>query len=306
MDIRDTLFFKQADLLLQILPIVSEFENFALKGGTAINFFVRDVPRISVDIDLTYLPLDDRTTALQNISDHLNNIAGQCESMFPGVSLQSKRRDGFLYGLTVAVKGAIIKVEPNTTIRGSVYPAAKRTLAPKAQELFARSVEIQTLSLEDLYGGKICAALDRQHPRDLYDIHILLQNEGITEKVRRAFIVYLLSHNRPISELLDPQLKTDLEETYKETFEGMAFDPVELDDLVESWRSLVTMIKAQLTDEEKEFILSFKRKSPAWDLFPIPGIKNFPAIQWKLQNIRRMSKQKHKQALEKLEKVLSG
>lgn len=118
--------------------------------------------------------------------------------------------------------------------------------------------------------------------------------------------IYLLSHNRPISELLDPQEKDNLQEVYQETFEGMTFTPVTLDELIETWKLLVKKIKEELSDNEKKFILSIKNKVPEWDLFPVKGIQNLPAIQWKLINLDRMSKSKHKQALEKLEKVLNG
>jgi predicted nucleotidyltransferase component of viral defense system len=57
---KDTVFFRQAELLLRILPLIYKEYVFALKGGTAINFFVRDLLRLSVDIDLTYLPLKNR------------------------------------------------------------------------------------------------------------------------------------------------------------------------------------------------------------------------------------------------------
>ena len=133
-----------------------------------------------------------------------------------------------------------------------------------------------------------------------------MKNEGLTEKVRQAFIVYLLSHNRPISELLDPQQKDNLEEVYQETFEDMTFTPVSLEELIETWKLLVKKIKGELTDNEKKFILSIKKKAPEWNLFPIQRIKNLPAIQWKLINLDRMSTSKHKQALKKLEKVLNG
>ena len=125
MDIRDTLFFKQADLLLQVLPIISKNSNFALKGGTALNFFVRDLPRISVDIDLAYIPLDDRDIALSNINDHLQNVISQCKRMFSDVSVGSKKRNDLIYGLTINSGGVGIKIEPNTIIRGSVYPPEK-------------------------------------------------------------------------------------------------------------------------------------------------------------------------------------
>jgi predicted nucleotidyltransferase component of viral defense system len=306
MDIRETPYYKQVDLLLQILPVISEIENFALKGGTAINLFLRDLPRLSVDIDLTYLPLDDRSTALENIDSHLTHIAEKCQGMFKDCQISTKQQNGLLYGLTIARSNVAVKIEPNTTIRGAVFPAITLRLCSKAQDLFGRSVEIQSLSTEDLYGGKICAALDRQHPRDLYDVYFLMKNEGLTEKVRQAFIVYLLSHNRPISELLDPQLKDNLEEVYQETFEGMTFKPFTLDDLIETWKLLIQKIKRELTDNEKKFILSIKKKAPEWDLFPIDGIQNLTAIQWKLINLDKMGKTKHKQALVKLEKVLNG
>lgn len=299
MDIRETPYFKQADLLLQILPVISEIENFALKGGTAINLFLRDLPRLSVDVDLTYLPLHDRSTALENIDNHLTHIAEKCQDMFRDCQISTKQQKGLLYGLTIARSDAAVKIEPNTTIRGAVFPATNLRLSSKAQEVFGRSVEIQALSLEDLYGGKICAALDRQHPRDLYDVYFLMNNEGLTEKVRQAFIVYLLSHNRPISELLEPQLKDNLEEVYQETFEGMTFTPVSLEELIETWELLIQTIKRDLTDNEKKFILSNKKKAPEWDLFPIEGIKNLPAVQWKLINLDRMSKSKHKQGFNK-------
>lgn len=225
MDVRETLYFKQVDLLLQVLPVISEIEDFALKGGTAINLFVRDMPRLSVDIDLTYLPIDSRDTALQNISNHLTDISSEIQRVFPDTQITSKQKNGVSYGLTIRRGEAAIKVEPNTTLRGTVFPPAVRTLSPKAEELFERSVMMQNLSTEDLYTGKLCAALDRQHPRDLYDVYYLLQNEGITDNIRQTFIVYLLSHNRFISELLNPQLKNDLKETFVETFEGMTFEP---------------------------------------------------------------------------------
>lgn len=304
MDLSDTPYYKQTDLLLQVLPIIAKFDDFALKGGTAINLFIRDLPRLSVDIDLTYLPLDDRNTALLNISSHLIQISEECQAMFNDCQISTKKYMGNLYALTVTHNGTSIKIEPNTTIRGVVFPSETLKLCSKAQDMFGRSIDIRTLSFEDLYGGKLCAALDRQHPRDLYDIYHLYRNEGITDKTRQAFIVYLLSHNRPIAELLDPQLKSDLGETFQESFEGMAFDPVPLDDLVKTWKMTIQKLNNDFNEEEREFILSFKRKSPEWDLFPVKEIRHLPAVQWKMMNLKRMSSKKHTEACEKLERVL--
>ncbi|MCH8495680.1 MAG: nucleotidyl transferase AbiEii/AbiGii toxin family protein [Balneolales bacterium] len=304
MNIRETLYFKQVDLLLNILPLVSRIEDFALKGGTAINLFVQDFPRLSVDIDLTYLPMEDRKTTLERIDSHLKEIGDRCQQFLPGIELNYKVKQNLAYGLIVNRKEVVVKIEPNTTLRGSVFPVSILPLAKNVEEMFERTMEIRTLSVEDLYGGKLCAALDRQHPRDLFDVYHLYRNVGITDRIRQAFIIYLLSHNRPIAELLDPQLKDDLVETYQESFEGMAFDPVPLDDMVETWKTVVQKLNHDFTEDEREFILSFKRKSPDWDLFPIKDIRHMPAIQWKLMNLEKMSSKKHKTAYEKLERLL--
>src|SRR4030042_458161 len=194
---KDTVFFRQAELLLRVLPFVNEEEIFALKGGTAINFFLRDLPRLSVDIDLTYLPVNDRETALTDIEKALIRISERVEKTIPGVR---------------------------------VFPKETRALCQKAQDLFEVSIEARTLSFEDLYGGKACAALDRQHPRDLFDIDMLFKNEGITEKIRKAFIVYVVSHSRPMVELLNPHWG-DLRPAFEKEFQGMVVEPVTAEEL---------------------------------------------------------------------------
>ncbi|MGH7808573.1 MAG: nucleotidyl transferase AbiEii/AbiGii toxin family protein [Thermodesulfobacteriota bacterium] len=182
---KDSPFFKQAELLLQILPYIDKERIFALKGGTAINFFVRELPRLSVDIDLTYLPLSERSSALSDISESLNRIATNIANSFSDLRRNNIKdgETGLISGLIVQKSGFTVKVEPNPVIRGTVFLPQESRLNKKAEDLFEISVIMQILSFEDLYGGKICAALDRQHPRDLLDIKFLLENEGITEKL---------------------------------------------------------------------------------------------------------------------------
>ncbi len=118
-----------------------------------------------------------------------------------------------------------------------------------------------SVSHADLYGGKICAALDRQHPRDLFDIKLLLENEGITAEVRKAFVVYLASHNRPIHEVLKPNF-LDIQAIYKSDFEGMTEDNVSLIDLINTRKQLVEILNSQLTDNDRQFLLSLKMGEP--------------------------------------------
>ena len=182
-------FYKEANLMVQMIPEVAKENCFALKGGTAINFFWRDMPRLSVDLDLTYLPIEDRNTSLANISVALDRIATSIEKVHTNLKVQRTRAKGSqrISKLVVIDRDAQIKIEPNEVIRGFVFPAQERDLCSRAEILFEKTASITTLSFADLYGGKLCAALDRQHPRDIYDMKVLLENEGITDEIRKAF-----------------------------------------------------------------------------------------------------------------------
>ena len=303
---KDTPFFKQADLLIQVMPFVNAESCFALKGGTAINFFVRDFPRLSVDIDLVYLPVEDRPTTLRGIDAALQRIAAKIRRSMPAVLVRKHRAasDKLLIKLTVRTSdGVEVKIEPNTVLRGTLHPTTERTLSPKAVETFGRSVTARVVSLPDLFAGKLCAALDRQHPRDLFDVHGLFAAEGIRDDIRRAFVVYLASHDRTMSELLAPHRK-DLKQVFAEQFEGMTFAPVSLSDLEHTRERLIEQINADLTGDEKEFLLSMKRLDPKWELLGLPGVERLPGPQWKLYNLRKMDPAKRRAAEERLRQTL--
>ncbi len=303
---KDSPYFKQAELMLKTIPHVAAETCFALKGGTAINLFVRDMPRLSVDIDLTYLPVDEpRDTALKKMSEALDRIADAIKKTIAGTRVQETRAHASNRAtrLTVSAGPTRIKIEPNEVIRGSVYPAEERELTRRAEDLFELSVTAQTLSLADLYGGKLCAALDRQHPRDLFDVKLLLDHEGITDEIRKAFVVYLASHDRPMHELLDPKPK-NVRRIFDNEFTGMTVDPVSYEDLINAREMLVATLRKELTSGEKEFLLSLKAGQPKWNSIGIKGIENLPAVQWKLMNIEKIGAKKQKELLEKLRRVL--
>ena len=165
------------------------------------------------------------------------------------------------------------------------------------------SATVQTLSVADLYGGKLCAALDRQHPRDFFDLMILLEHESLTEEIRKAFLVYLVSGVRPMNELLDPRY-VDIHSVFERQFQGMSDREVTYQELEEARRRIVALIRSSLTSSERDFLLSIKEGEPRWHSLGIPGVEALPAIQWKLENIRRMDPKKHAQALDKLRRVL--
>jgi hypothetical protein len=162
---------------------------------------------------------------------------------------------------------------------------------------------MRVVSLAELYGGKLCAALDRQHPRDFFDVHGLFQAEGITDNIRLSFVIFLASHDRPMSELLNPNRK-DLKQVFTDQFEGMTLDPVPLTVLENAREQLIERINTDLTTAEREFLLSMKRLEPKWELLGMPGVERLPGPRWKLYNLRRMDPTKRLAAEEVLRRKL--
>ena len=301
---RDNPYFPQVSLLVGVLPFVAPENCFALKGGTAINLFIRDMPRLSVDIDLAFLPLSDRATALKESGAALGRIQAALQAVSPPYSVQvAKREDGHASRLLVSERGATIKIEVSPVFRGMVYPEATLRIVPAAEAMFGFA-EVRSLSFEDLYAGKIVAALDRQHPRDLFDIKLLLENEGISAKLFRAFLVYLISHGESMARVIHPRPKP-LKELYEKQFKNMSAIEVSLEELEAARLALVSALHAHIDDSVKEFLLSFKSGQPQWDLLGVDHAPDLPAIRWKLHNLTRMSATQRDAAIAELERVLN-
>ena len=246
----DNPFYAQVRLLVGVLPFVARERCFALKGGTAINLFVRDLPRLSVDIDLAFVPIGSREAAFAEIDAALRRIGASAEAEF-----------GF--------------------------------------------AEIQVLSFEDLYAGKIVAALDRQHPRDLFDVKLLLEAEGISDNLFRAFLVYLVSHDGSIARVINPAAKS-LRELFERQFAQMTAAPVTLEALEQTRTNLIEALHAKLDDDAKAFLLSFKGGEPQWDLLGVKHAPQLPAVRWKLTNLERMRPDQRQKEIENLERVLEA
>lgn len=301
----DNAYARQAELLLRVLPFIDKEPVFALKGGTAINFFVMDLPRISVDIDLTYLPVEERDLSLNGISDALTRISKNIEDRIPGIKIFSKKTKGteFVAALFLRVHDASVKIEPNLILRGSVFIPERKMISLKARELFGMYMECQILSENELYAGKICAALDRQHPRDLFDIQMLFRTDKFSNDMRKAFIVYLISHDRPMVELLNPGL-SDIKPVFETEFKGMTLENITCEDLEKTRDELIAIINGRMTMQEKQFIVTVKEGKPQWNLLGLDGIESLPAVKWKLMNIKKMDPSKHAKAVRKLRDCL--
>jgi hypothetical protein len=176
-------------------------------------------------------------------------------------------------------------------LRSSLFAPEKKALSPLAQKEFKVEVEVQCLGLADTFGGKICAALDRQHPRDLFDVKNLFENEGITRDIMDSFIFYLVSHNRPINELLAPNLK-NIENEYENEFLTMTLVDISLNKLLDTRIKLIENLKTLLTNQDKDFLISFISNEPDWSKVRNEKIKDFPSVRWKLLNQEKMGKKK--------------
>jgi predicted nucleotidyltransferase component of viral defense system len=286
----------QVSLLLSILPEVGKEDCFALHGGTAINLFVRDMPRLSVDIDLTYIPVKDRATSFSNISQALLRIKATVEAIIPNTQITHKEKE---LKLLIATNQAQIKLEVSQVMRGIIAAASEMVLCDKAQNEFDAFCSIPVVTIGQLYGGKICAALDRQHPRDLFDVKHLLENEGFANEIKTGFLFCLLGSKRPINEMLYPNL-LDQRAAMANQFEGMSDEPFTYKDFEATRNLLVQTIRKNLTDVDKQFLLSFESGTPDWSLY---NFENYPAVQWKLQNLQKLKEinaEKHSAQLKEL------
>lgn len=295
---------RQAALLVRALPLVAVETCFALKGGTAINLFVRNMPRLSVDIDLTYLPVADREASLREIDAAMRRVASSIETGIHGTHVRRSALQGenCITKLFIRANGVQIKIEVTPVLRGCVYDPATMSVSPRVEDQFGFA-EIQVVSFPDLYAGKIVAALDRQHPRDLFDVRDLLANEGISDELRKAFIVYLLSHNRPMAEVLAP-VRLDITAEFRRGFAGLTETTVSLDELLQAREDLMAAIVGNMPADHRRFLITVKRGEPEWALLELPGADALPAVRWRLENLAKLDAMKRAASLSRLGEVL--
>jgi predicted nucleotidyltransferase component of viral defense system len=285
----NAIYLATARLLTEIAPVVFESGIFALKGGTAINLFLREMPRLSVDLDLVFtdhrLP---RAEALGAINEALRVARDQLAKRRLKVQAVSAADMGETK-LLVQRDDISVKIEVNTVIRGTVHPTKTMALTAAASDALMADIELPLLSPEDIYGGKLVAAMDRQHPRDLFDVMELFAHGGITPEIRRAFVVYLASHNRTLHEVLFPTPK-DIRLAYEGSFAGMTAEPVTMEALLETRDRLFQELPAALDANEREFLRTLVHVEPDWALLGIAHLKELPAIRWRLQNLEKLAR----------------
>jgi len=297
------LYRKQVALLIRIMPLVYKIPDFAVHGGTAINLFVKNMPRYSVDVDLTYIPLKNREESLQEINNHLIALKQQIEKAIPGIRVIHKPA---VWKLLCTQDNAMVKIEVNGTKRGIIGEVEDRELCEMAKEEFKMGCVARVVPFSLLYGGKIAAALGRQHPRDLFD-YKYMKIESFAD-VKDGLMFYLLGSDKPLIESLQPN-PIDQEQALENQFQGMSDVPFDYADFEATRKGLIEKVNQNLADTDKEFMLSFESGSPDWDKCCAGDLSSYPSIQWKLKNIQTLKKtnpSKFNEGVGKLRQFLFG
>lgn len=288
---------RQVALLIRIMPLVFRIKDFAVHGGTAINLFYRNLERLSVDIDLTYIPLKGREESLKEINAQLSQLKKEIEQAVPGIKVIHKSN---VWKLECFKDGTKIKLEVNGTKRGLIEPPVVMQLCESARETFHLNCYANIVSWSQLFGGKICAALSRQHPRDLFDCRRITADEF--ESVKPGFILCLLGSDKPIVESFAPN-PIDQSEAMENQFNGMTYTAFSYQEYESARANLISIVNDGLTEDDKQFLISFEAGAPDWSKCCAGNLEMYPSVKWKLQNISTLKSknpQKHKEGVNKL------
>jgi len=291
----NSLYKEQVRLLLRILPVIYREEDFAVHGGTAINLFVKNLPRYSVDVDLTYIPLGPRDKSLAEIDKKLAAISRQLQRAVPEINIHPVPNK-----LLCTLGRSTVKIEVNGIKRGLIGPTIDLQLCNKAQAEFGMYSKARVVSLEQLYGGKIGAALSRQHPRDLFDYNYMDTDKIVG--LKRGFMFALLGSDRPFVESLSPH-EINQHEALENQFRGMTDLPFTYENFENTREHLVKFVNASLNEEDKTFLISFEEGYPQWESSAYNDFMEFPSVQWKLQNVNKLKTQnpaKHRKEVRRL------
>jgi len=259
------------------------------------------MPRLSIDIDLTYILLKNRNESLQEINNNLFYLKQQIERTIPGIRVIHKPTVWKL----LCIKGEdIVKIEVNGTKRGIIGEVEEWELCEKAQWEFKMSCKARIVPISILYGGKIAAALSRQHPRDLFDYkYMQIESFG---KIKDGLMFYLLGSDKPLVESLQPNL-LDQKQALKNQFQGMTDVPFDYTDFETTRKVLIEKVNQNLTNADRDFLISFEFGVPIWDKCCAGNLNGYPSIQWKLKNIlilKETNPSKFNKGIEKLRRFL--
>lgn len=301
----DSRYAERVKLLVEILPTLAEEKRFALKGGTAINLFERDLPRLSVDIDVTWLPAGEFAGDTREISAALERIGETLRSGPLRLQVQASGTESTrVHRLVASRNRARVQIETTPVMRGTVHPTRTMRVRPSVEQAFGFA-EIQVLDFADLYAGKLAAALSRQHPRDLFDLQPLLDEGRLDVRLWRTFLVYLTCSPRPAAELLAPKEPREFERAFDAHFRGMTAAPVTAKSLMDVRARLLRRVSEMLDAPSRAFLESVEREAPDFALLGLPHAADLPGVRRKLSNLGQRSAAKRAADYEQLAAFLA-
>ena len=283
----DRAYIETARLMLLVAPQVFRAPDFAMKGGTALNIFLHDMPRLSVDIDVAFTNhTASRGEALQTIRRELKALCERLETLgVKGTPVGTEDSEDVKILVSRGTVNA--KIEVNYNFRGTLIPPRAVRITESARRVFAADFSIPALAKEELYGGKLVAALDRQHPRDFFDVREMFFGGHFDPGVVDCFVCYLAGHNRTVHDVLSSTDK-NFSAIYEEQFVGMTARPVSISELEQARADLRAALDRHLQDRHKQFLLGLVRLEPEWDLMPFAHLRELPALKWKLLNLEQL------------------
>ena len=302
----DNRYAERVKLLVEILPTLAEEKRFALKGGTAINLFEHDLPRLSVDIDLTWLPVGDFASDVRDISAALEAIGERLRTGPLRLQVQTSGTEATgVHRLIASRNRSRVQIETTPVMRGTVHPVRTMRVRPGVERNFGFA-EMQVLDFADLYAGKLSAALSRQHPRDLFDLQPLLDEGRLDERLWRTFLVYLTCSSKPAAEMLSPHEPRDFDEIFTAHFAGMTAKPVTAAALLGVRARLLRRISELLDASSRAFLESVEREAPDFSLIELPHAADLPGVRRKLTNLGQRSAAKRAADYEQLTAFLAA
>lgn len=292
-------------LLVEILPALAKEPHFALKGGTAINLFEQDLPRLSVDIDLAWLPVHDYAEDSRLIAEALGRLADGLRAPPLQLQVQSSAGEGGAIHRVVASRGrARVQIETTPVMRGVVHPVRNLVVRPRVEEVFGFAA-VQVVDFADLYAGKLAAALSRQHPRDLFDVGLLLEDERADVTLWRTFLIYLTCSPKPAWEILAPRSPADFVPTFEAHFKGMTAEPIAVEALLDTRERLLAKVAQWLDGPSRAFLRSVEDEQPDFSLIGLAHAHALPGVRRKLHNLARRTTAKRVADRRELDETLA-
>lgn len=266
--------------------------------------FHNNLPRLSVDVDLTYIPIEDRDASILNINKGLFKIAQEIEKLnlkanIIGNDIQKK--------ISCYNHNTQIIIEPNYILRGTVFLPERKEICISLKKQFG-NISITTLSYEEVYAGKLCASLDRGHPRDIFDVYYLYKNGEITDGMVKCFIVYSLCHNsKSIYGLLNGKTRhqnNEIKKLLETSFYGMTNISFTMEDYMRTQIKLREDLKKKILSY-KNFINNFYNLTVDIKNAPFKNFYDLPGVKWRMLNLEKLYLSNNDEFIRQRENVFS-